>query len=251
MGTGDQLENTVNWEHKIPMLAVLLVTTLSHLGCIQVSGTVLGTEVGSMKSGIWFETPDVLQGNGWEGEVITIYLYDFSSSCSRMTAYNEDMLEQLEEFALDMEDLEGHYQRLDELQREHLPEEYWVVAMEAMAEDLEGFPGHEFHLNTAEEAVLQVSHQHDYIDFDELLAGEGQGGYGWMNSDTWPAVAGSLTINSLKDGGRVQGEGNATLGGATMYDADAGEITFDFDVAQCESYGLVLGEYYQAISDMS
>lgn len=228
-------------------LATFLLITLCSLGCVQVSGDVDGAEIGGMKSGFWIDTPDLYGVGGMDGEAVYIYVYDYASSCTKETAFTEDMIDLVQEYGPypQQDQVDDYYDRINELQREYRPEDYWMMSLLAVADDFEDLSGSDFDLDTGGDASLFLIHQNEYFDY----TGDPTASY----SDLYFSTGGTLTIKSIADGGRARGNGDATLLlDPADEDEDPGEISFSFDVASCQSYKVALEEYYDLMfGDMS
>ncbi len=228
-------------------LSVFCALSIAPLGCVSASGEVEGTNVGGMKSGFWIDTQFQEGDEQGSSGSVAIYLYDFASSCSKQTAYLQDTIALTEEFGFypSEDTFEDYYDGVEEIQREHLPAEYWMLSVGAYVDDFDDLAGSELDLEAMDEAGLNLIHQKDYWDYPDELEDAAED-----NSDWYWASSGTLTIQSIKEGGRARGQGDATLTDYFSTESeDMGDLSFSFDVAYCEGYREAMEDYFDLIPD--
>ena len=212
-------------------LGALLGLILLAGGCTNVvNGEIDGQKPGWMQSGFWIESP--------VGSGITVYLFSFPNACQKQIDFSEEsfaVYEDFPSFELTEEELREVAERMDALQREYRPAEYWSVIFgiwEASADDISG-ESYEF---AGTDAFLSVGHALDYADYEAMLI---DGDLEAMNMDSYGASGGEAVLQSMSDGERLKGAVTAELQSSSFDDpepVDAGEIDFDFSVKRCEGF---------------
>jgi len=202
------------------------------------SGEVDGQPLAPMQSG-HFVTMDA-------GDEIraTIVLVSFPESCTTLAAWQEARNDAVSSFNAAIApqivipglppvgDISGALDRLaDDLEdadEEHLPEEAeWMLVN--VRDDDDDIEGEDYDIDRDGRAQFGVCRRDEQVDWHEVLGGD-QGSL----ADCFTAHDGTLQMGAFRSDEAAAGNGEAEL---EEDDGDeAGDVTFDFNVAHCEEH---------------